>query len=153
MSDPLERVLRLVAEGRLTADEAAPILDALSAREGSRDRPGRRPGGGAGIGAAIGAAGVVSGEDETGAPQTIAAAASVTDRTGAKFARIMVMEGGRRVVDLRVPTALGRFALGKVPGLSAEQLGELEQAISSGVMGPLLEVEDPDGDGVRIVLE
>ena len=29
MSDPLDDVLRLVAEGRLTAEEAAPILDAL----------------------------------------------------------------------------------------------------------------------------
>jgi hypothetical protein len=29
MTDPLDDVLRLVAEGRLTAEEAAPILDAL----------------------------------------------------------------------------------------------------------------------------
>ena len=32
MTDPLERVLELVANGRLTADEAAPILEALEAR-------------------------------------------------------------------------------------------------------------------------
>ena len=31
MSDPLDDVLRLVATGRLTAEEAAPILDALQA--------------------------------------------------------------------------------------------------------------------------
>jgi hypothetical protein len=30
--DALERVLRLVAEGKLTADEAGPILDALDER-------------------------------------------------------------------------------------------------------------------------
>ena len=32
MTDPLARVLKLVAEGRLTAEEAAPILDALDGR-------------------------------------------------------------------------------------------------------------------------
>ena len=31
MTDPLDDVLRLVATGRLTAEEAAPILDALQA--------------------------------------------------------------------------------------------------------------------------
>ena len=33
MSDALERVLQLVAEGRLTAEEAAPLLDALDAAQ------------------------------------------------------------------------------------------------------------------------
>jgi hypothetical protein len=33
MADTLERVLQLVAEGRLTAEEAAPILDALNAAD------------------------------------------------------------------------------------------------------------------------
>ena len=33
MADPFEEVLRLVSEGRLTAAEAAPILDALGASE------------------------------------------------------------------------------------------------------------------------
>ena len=140
MSDAMERVLQLVAEDKLSAEDAAPILDALSARESS---PARGPR----------VAGVVSGDHGTGAPEVIAAAASGTDGSGAKFARIMVMEGGRRVVDLRVPTSLGHFALGKVPGLSAEQVSELRQAISTGQTGPLLEVEDPDGDGVKIVLE
>jgi hypothetical protein len=36
VADPFDEVLRLVADGRLTADEAAPILDALQAAgEGS----------------------------------------------------------------------------------------------------------------------
>jgi hypothetical protein len=128
VADPLERVLRLVADGRLTADEAAPILDALA----SRGRPTSPP---------------PAAEDQA----TTASAGG--DRGGPRFARIQVLEGGRRVVDLRVPTSLGRFALGRVPGLSAEQINELQRAISSGIVGPLLEVEDTDGDGVRIVLE
>ena len=58
-ADPLDQVLRLVAEGRLTADEAAPILAALDERPapaaagapGGRDPaagPGRRGAGGFG---------------------------------------------------------------------------------------------------------
>ena len=140
MADAMERVLQLVAEGKLSAEDAAPILDALSARESA-------------AAGAAGAAAGVRGSDGGGAPEVIAAAASTTDGSGAKWARIMVMEGGRRVVDLRVPTSLGHFALGKVPGLSADQVTELRQAISMGRTGPLLEVEDPDGDGVKIVLE
>jgi hypothetical protein len=141
----MERVLQLVAEGKLSAEDAAPILDALSTREASSGRGASDRG--------PHAAGVVSGDDGNGGPAVIAAAASAADTGGAKFARIMVMEGGRRVVDLRIPTSLGHFALGKVPGLSADQVSELRQAISMGRTGPLLEVEDPDGDGVKIVLE
>jgi SHOCT-like protein len=131
VKDPLERVLKLVAEGRLTADEAAPILDALSAREAPDAKP----------------------DGPAPAAETTSSAPSGGERSGPKFARIQVMESGRRVVDLRVPTSLGRFALGRVPGLSAEQISELQRAISTGLVGPLLEVEDTDGDGVRIVLE
>ena len=37
--DAMEQVLRLVAEGRLTTDEAGPILDALDARAEAADAP------------------------------------------------------------------------------------------------------------------
>jgi hypothetical protein len=128
MTDPLERVLELVASGRLTADEAAPILDALEAKA-------------AGSGGETGTSGA-SPEPGTG-----------TAAGTAKYARVEVREGGRRVVDLRVPISLGRFALSRVPGLSREQIAEVEEAVTSGARGPILDVEDADGDGVRIVLE
>jgi hypothetical protein len=64
-----------------------------------------------------------------------------------------VREHGRRVVDLRIPISLGRFALSRVPGLSREQVAEVEDAVTSGAHGPILDVQDPNGDGVRIVLE
>ncbi|HYL41304.1 MAG TPA: hypothetical protein VET90_08355 [Candidatus Binatus sp.] len=137
MSDAMERVLELVADGRLSATDAAPSLDALASQA---------PGPGSGSGSRSGGGGGMPGPDPDGrGPQA--------DSGGAKFARIMVMEGGRRVVDLRIPTSLGQFALGRVPGLSTEQVSELRQAISAGRTGPLLEVEDPDGDGVKIILE
>ena len=125
MTDPLDRVLKLVAEGRLTADEAAPILEALDRKSapGPASAGPREPGPGNGQG------------------------------RPARYARLEVRENGRRVVDLRIPISLGRFALSRVPGLSKEQIAEVEDAVTSGAHGPILDVQDPDGDGVRIVLE
>jgi hypothetical protein len=130
MDQALERVLRLVAEGRLTAEEAGPILDALGAADQLRAAAG------ASAAALAGAAEATSGGD-----------------ANAKFARIEIREGGKRVVDLRIPVSLGRFALGRVPGLSIGHLTEIEQAVATGTRGPILDIEDADGDGVRIVLE
>ena len=130
MTDPLERVLELVANGRLTADEAAPILEALEARGATQQGFATAEDAGASAGASPGA-----------------------DPGTARFARVEVKEHGRRVVDLRVPISLGRFALGRVPGLSREQITEVEEAVVSGARGPIFDVEDADGDGVRIVLE
>jgi hypothetical protein len=133
MTDPLERVLNLVAEGRLTAEEAGPILEALDRGSKAGFQPGPQP-----DAAASANAGTGSGSDATRAP---------------RWARIEVRENGRRVVDLRVPISLGRFALARIPGLSKEQIAAVEEAVVSGARGPILDVEDPDGDGVRIVVE
>jgi SHOCT-like protein len=127
VTDPLERVLQLVAEGTLSADDAAPILAALDRK--SRPDPG------------AGATPYPDAESSQAPTQT------------PRFARVEVRERGRRVVDLRVPISLGRFALSRVPGLSIQQIAEVEQAVTSGAHGPILDVEDEDGDGVRIVLE
>lgn len=127
MSDPLDRLLQLVAEGKLSAEDAAPILEAL-------DRNSRSDAGAA----------------------TPTAAESGTGQAPAqnpRFARVEVRERGKRVVDLRVPISLGRFALSRVPGLSNQQIADVEEAVTSGAHGPILDVEDADGDGVRIVLE
>ena len=129
MGDAFERVLKLVSEGRLTAEEAGPILDALAA--------GSRPGALAGPATTAGAT----------APEGGSAASAP------RFARIEVRDGGKRVVDLRIPISLGRLALGRVPGLSAQHISDVEQAVASGDRGPILDVEDEAGSGVRIVLE
>lgn len=129
MGDAFERVLKLVSEGRLTAEEASPILDALAAAS--------QPGATAKA-AAPAAAGTDAGNASRGAP---------------RFARIEVRDGGKRVVDLRIPISLGRLALGRVPGLSAQHISDVERAVASGDRGPILDVEDEAGSGVRIVLE
>src|SRR4051794_31493623 len=125
MSDPFDEVLRLVSDGRLTAAEAAPILDALAAAD--LDGPGDATDAAAG--------------DEP---------AARTDG-GARSIRIEITEGGRKVLNLRVPVSLGRFALDRIPGLSGSNVDMVRQALSEGRSGTLLHLDDDD-DGVRIAL-
>lgn len=124
--DPLEAVLRLVANGRLTAEEAAPILDALDA-SGSR-------------------AAASTARTAEGAPS------SPSGGPG-RAIRLEVTEAGRQVVNLRVPLSLGRAALQRVPGLSEATTDRIREAIENGLTGPILAVDEGSGDGVRIVVE
>jgi hypothetical protein len=123
MTDPLDQVLRLVAEGRLTAEEAEPILEALEAAQ--RPAADERPPSDAGAG--------------PGAPP--------------RFARLEITEAGRSVVNMRIPIALGLQALSSIPGLSPDQTASIRDAVNAGTRGAILDVRDPDGDGTRIVLE
>jgi hypothetical protein len=122
--DALDRVLRLIAEGRLTAAEAAPILDALESRP---EADGAGP----------------TARDEV-----------TTERPGApgKVLRVQVTEDGRAVINLRIPLSLGRAAISQVPGLSESTSDRIREAIEAGVKGSILEVDDA-GDGVRISIE
>ena len=123
MSGAFERILELVAQGRLTAEEAAPLLDALDERTEPASRPGP--------------AAEVRGDDRP--PTAI---------------RIEVTDEGRKVVNLRVPLSLGRTALDHVlPGLSESAAARIREAIASGLRGPILDVDDGEGDGVRVVIE
>ncbi len=119
--DAVDRVLRLVSDGHLTAEEAGPILDALA------DRPVR----------------------SSSSPR--ADRARDEDDPG-RALRIQVYEAGKTVVNLRVPLALGRAAIGRVPGISELTSERIREAIAAGIKGPIVEVED-EGDGVRISIE
>ncbi len=137
MTEAFEQVLQLVAQGKLSAAEAAPILEALE-RKPKGPPPGAPPA-----------------PFPPLPPELGADPGPMTSEPGRspRFARIEVRERGRRVVDLRIPISLGKFALSRVPGLSSQQIAEVEEAVTSGAHGPILDVQDPDGDGVRIVLE
>jgi hypothetical protein len=120
--DAFDRVLRLVSEGHLSAEEAGPILDALA------NRPPRPP--------------------DTPSPRS----PGERDEIAGQALRIEVRERGRTVVNLRVPLALGRAAIGRVPGISEMTSERIREAIAAGIKGPVVEVEE-DGDGVRISIE
>jgi len=146
----MRRVLGLVADGRLTAEEAAPILDALTTAAAAQEQ-GRAAEARGRAAAGIAAPAPPAGPPMPEIPGTNQTTGSSGDRP--RYARIQVIENGRRAVDLRVPVGLGRFALSKVPGLSADQIDEVQDALASGSHGPILDVQDADGDGVRISLE
>ena len=123
MSDELEALLRLVAEGRLTPEEAAPLVAALTERS---------------------------------APPPSSAVVPASGRVleaGPRQLRIRVEERGRTVVNLRVPLSVAETALNMVPGLAGQQAARVRAALEGGTIGPIIDVEDPDGDAVLISLE
>jgi hypothetical protein len=128
--EALEGVLRLLAEGRLTAEEAGPIIDAL----GGRTAP----------------SGSVDTSDTSPFPGDGAPARP--DDTPGRTLRVQVTEKGRTVINLRIPLSLGRAAITQVPGISEATSDRIRQAIEAGVKGSILEVDDA-GDGVRILIE
>jgi hypothetical protein len=123
----LDHVLRLVAEGRLTADEAGPIIDALDGLDGFQAQ----------------------------AEAQDASADAAAGRTGdapARVLRVEVTEAGRTIINLRIPLSLGRAAISQVPGISEATSDRIREAIEAGIKGPIVEVDD-GGDGVRISIE
>lgn len=124
MSEELATVLRLVSEGKLTAEEAAPIIEALSRhRTPPRADPPTAPG-------------------------------TVPGKGRGRRVRIQVTEHGRRVVDVRVPLAFAAMAARMVPGIPDSYAALIEQAVDTDAIGPIVDVaEDEDGDGVLISIE
>lgn len=135
--DALETVLRLVADGRLSADEAGPILDRIVATGPHEDT-------------AMGLkAPTPPGTPPIHPPDR---PAGVTTGRG-RALRLEVNEGGRSVVKLRVPLSLGKAVLGQVPGLSATTVQQIRDALDAGVTGPILDVAESGGDSVRVLIE
>jgi len=137
VSGELEALLKLVSEGKLTAEEAAPIVAALEAQSekgGSSDSAGHprwsdaRP------------------RDEA------RRGGSAQEALAGRRIRIFVAENGRPVINLQIPLAAAGFAIDQVPGLSPDHRSRIVEAIQTGMTGPILEVSD-HGDEVRIVIE
>jgi len=124
MSEELETILRLVADSRLSPEEAAPVIEALarSERGGQVDQPRRK-------------APVAGG------------------RSGGRQLRIRVTERGRQVVNLRIPIGFVEAALQFVPGLAGDQSQRIRDAVRAGATGPILDIEEPDCSGVLISVD
>jgi hypothetical protein len=135
MSGELEAVLKLVAEGRLTPEEAAPIVAALSEKSAA---------------AGTGAGGSSESAESAVIPEPMSG--KVLGASPRQL-RIRVEERGRTVVNLRVPLSVAETALHMVPGLGGDQAARVRAALEGGTIGPIIDVEDPDGDAVMISLE
>jgi hypothetical protein len=125
MSGEIETVLRLVAEGRLTPEQAAPIIEALSVRQ-----PEAPP-----------------------APPAAPPPPGFVHGARGRRVRIRVSEHGRKVVDVRVPLAFAATAARMVPGIPDSYATLIEQAVTSDTIGPIVDAETEDGDGVLISVE
>jgi hypothetical protein len=128
MRDELATILRLVAEGKLSADEAAPIIEALSP---PRARVGAHP----------------LHEDHA------AQHGEHGEGRARRRIRIQVSERGRRVVDLRIPLAFAAVAARAVPGIPDSYASLIERAVEGETPGTIVDTEDENGDGVLITLE
>jgi hypothetical protein len=147
MSEELETILRLVADGMLTPEQASPIIEALTRAERvpeTDDLHGRLE-------------------------RSVARAQRRAERVHERFEeaharaqepgsagrqlRIRVTEHGRQVVNLRIPIGFVDAALKFVPGIGGDQSERIRDAVRAGTVGPIVDVEDPDGDGVLISLE
>jgi hypothetical protein len=138
MSGELEALLKLVSEGKLTAEEAAPIVAALEERGNA---------GGATSGSGRGSVSADARSRDDGKRHV-----SAQDSLAGRRLRIFVAENGRQVINLQIPLAAAGFAIDQVPGLSPDHRSRIVEAIQTGMTGPILEVSD-HGDEVRIVIE
>lgn len=125
----VEKILRLVSEGVLTPEEANEILSATD---------------GAGTGAS---------RQAPPAPPTPPTPPTTPEQGGSRHLRIEVSEGGRRVVNLRVPINIAGWASAILPGLSDDDSNRIRSAVAAGIRGPIVDIGTDDGDRVLIVSE
>ena len=116
-----------MSEGKLTAEEAAPIIEAL----------GR------------------SGAPRAGQAEASSAAAHSGPGRGTRGrrVRIQVSERNRRVVDIRVPLTFAAMAARMIPGIPDSYAVLIERAVEGDQVGPIVDAEDEDGDAVLISIE
>lgn len=131
--DDQRRVLHMVAEGTISADEGAELLDAL------------RP------------------EAPLGAPalnRHLVQPLPATTQVAGRSLVILITEGGDSKVNVRIPLGLARTAARFIPRQAREYLDEYEidlkellADLGNGLpQGPLLEIQD-ENDVVRIAVE
>ena len=126
MSDEIATVLRLVSEGKLTPEEAAPLIEALG-------RPAPPP------------------PEAPAFP--IPGPGSPRGAARGRRVRIQVTDSGRKVVDVRVPLAFAAMAARTVPGIPDSYAALIEQAVDTDEIGPIVDAEDEDGNAVLISVE
>ncbi len=134
MQDERMQILKMLEEGKITAEEAAQLLEAVQAS------------------AADGEAGGT------------AEAVWESPRKKAKWMRIEVQERNGNQVHIKLPVAIIRAALRiggghlKIGGfdsneLEAEVMAGLQEALREGETGLVVDVQERDGDHVQIFLE
>lgn len=151
MLEDLDAILARVAAGELSPQDAEPLVAAAIGRGEETVRSGeetlRR-------GDETVSPGAGSPQQHTPPPPPLPPPPPFeTIARPQRTVRLQVTEGGRSVVNLRIPVGLAGLAGSVVPGLSGSQSERIREALRSGEVGPILEVVDEDGDGVIISTE
>lgn len=133
MSDERLQILKMLEEGKITAEEASQLLEALKSSE------------------AASVDSIPQAQEEWKTP------------TKARWMRVEVRERSGDRVNIKLPLVVvkaalrvgGHFSMG---GFDSDELGpdvmaELEQALMKGETGLLIDVHEEDGDHVQIFLE
>ena len=150
MSGELEALLKMVSEGRITAEEAAPIVAALEGR--TDDEAGSESSNAAGGGETGARTEARSRADSSRSGGDRRDGRSAQDLLAGRRLRVYVAENGRQLINIQIPLTAAGCAIDQVPGLSSDHRSRIAEAIRNGMTGPILEVSD-DGDEVRIVIE
>jgi polyhydroxyalkanoate synthesis regulator phasin len=112
MSDDRSRILSMLAEGKITAEEAERLLDALDSRTRASDGAEAAASGGASAGASAGPA---AGEAPKFPP---------------KYLFVKVVSTGGDNVDIRVPLALVRSGLKLTSLIPDDVMGQINDSMS-----------------------
>jgi hypothetical protein len=153
MSDELETILRLVADGSLSPEDAAPIIDALTRAERAEHDSEPEPYESEWLGRHATRVDRQVARAQRHVDRALSRAQASMEAAGGRQLRIQVKERGRQRVNLRIPIGFVDAAIGFVPGLGGDQADRIRDAVKSGEIGPIIDVEDPDGDGVLISVE
>jgi len=132
MTSERQRVLKMVEEGKITAEEGARLIDALDAAEGSPAKAGRGPQ-----------------RQQTSSPGRLVRI------------RVLDATTGTEKVNLGIPLALARLAGAMIPEaqrLEMERHGirfnDLITAVESGQTGTMADLRDNDrGERVEMTIE
>lgn len=149
MSEELETILRLVADGRLTPQEAAPIIEALTRAERQEEESRQHEP----MGSVAAMARAAVDEARSHISEGLSSIGDGLGRKAGRQLRIRVTERGRQVVNLRIPIGFVDAALQFVPGLAGDQSQRIRDAVRAGATGPILDIEEPDGSGVLISVD
>lgn len=142
MPEELETILRLVAEGTLSPEEAAPIIEVLTRAGRARSHPESHA-----ERVARHAERAARHVERAEARAQAAVERAEAARPRARQLRIKVTERGRQVVNLRIPIGFVDAALKMVPGIGGEQAAGIRDAVRAGAIGPIVDVEEADGSG------
>jgi len=130
MTEDLARILARVASGEPSPEAAEPLVVVATVEPDAGSRADQGP-------SSAGSSGVLT-STATGPSRAV---------------RIRVTDGGRQVVNLRIPMSLASLAGTVIPGLADPQIARVQQALRDGEVGTILDVRDEDGSGVVIATE